>query len=214
MKSSSLNSSAALCGLLLLVSGIAAADTLILPAPVLVRNGIANVTYKLDHQITGSGHVSIHWTDSLGRVVEDRTAPVELIDEDHFSFPIDLRRAVAMKNTLHVHLSFDGKNRKQQAEHKDEDVEAGFVARPSDRRWRDYVIIMWQQYKKELIPSLEKLGINAGQYSGRTSSLPEFFIDNNVRWYSEGIGTDFYSTIISTAQTGLTTGSCCRRRSC
>jgi hypothetical protein len=194
MKSSSLNSSTALCGLLLLISGIAAADTLILPAPVLDRNGIVNVTYKLDRQTTGNGRILIHWTDSLGRVVEDRTIPVELIDEDHFSFPIDLRRAVAMENTLHAHLSFDGKNMKQQAQHKEEDTEATFVARPPEKDWRDYIIIMWQQYKKDLIPHLEKLGINAGQYSGRSNSLPEFFIDNNMRWYSEGIGTDFYST--------------------
>lgn len=183
-----------LYGILLLSAGVAAADTLILPASVMDRTAVANVTYRLDHQITGSGHASIRWTDSLGRVVDDRTLPVELIDERDFSFSIDLRRAVAMKNTLHVHLSFDGKDMKQRAEHKDEDVEVSFVARPPDKQWRDYVIIMWQQYKKDLIPGLEKLGINAGQYSGRTNSLPEFFIDNNVRWYSEGIGTDFYST--------------------
>jgi hypothetical protein len=182
------------CAMLLLPTGVATADTLLLPAHVMDRSTVENVTYKLDHQITGTGHVSIHWTDSLGRIVEDRTAPVELLDENSFSFPIDLRRAVAMKNTLHVHLSFDGKDRKQQPEHKEEDVEASFVAQPPEKQWRDYIIIIWQQYKKDLIPHLEKLGINAGQYSGRSDSLPDFFIDNNVRWYSEGIGTDFYST--------------------
>ena len=119
--------------MLLLSVGVAAADTLVLPARVMDRNTVVNVTYKLDHQITGSGHVSIHWTDSLGRIVDDRTAPVELIDENHFSFPIDLRRAVAMKNMLHVHLSFDGKDMKQRPEHKDEDVEASFVARPPEK---------------------------------------------------------------------------------
>jgi len=66
-----------ICGTLLLSAGVAAADTLILPASVMDRKTIANVTYRLDHQITGSGHASIHWTDSLGRVVDDRTLPVE-----------------------------------------------------------------------------------------------------------------------------------------
>ncbi len=170
------------------------AGSLLLPSPVLERNGTALVTYQLERQITGSGRISIRWTDSLNRVVEERTEPVQLLDEDRFSFALDLRRAVAMKNALHVHLSLDGKNRKQEAQRKEEDADISFVARPTEREWRDYVIVMWQQYQRERLPGLEKLGIDAGQYSGREASLPEQFIDRNIRWYSEGIGTDFYST--------------------
>ena len=42
-------------------------------------------------------------------------------------------------------------------------------------QWRDYNIIMWQQHTKNLIPHLERLGINAGQYSAATDSLPGVF---------------------------------------
>jgi hypothetical protein len=176
-----------------LLATAAQASQLILPSPVLDRDGLVTVTYQLDAQITGRGQYSVKWTDSLGRVVEDRTEPVELHDEDQFTLTLDLGRAVAMKNTVRVHLSLDGHDLKQQRQHKEEDVQADFVARPSGPRWRDYVITMWQQYPAELIPELEKLGINAGQYSGRHGTLPESFIDRNLRWYSEGIGTEFYS---------------------
>jgi hypothetical protein len=180
--------------LLPLVCGAAlAADTLVLPAPVLDRNAEAPVTYRMANQITGKGTLAIHWTDSLGRVVDERKLPVELTDENEFQFSIDLRRAVAMKNTLRVHLSFDGKDQKGRPLPKEEDTEIDFVARPPGPKWRDYAIIMWQQYPPQLLPGLEKIGINGGQYSGRNPSLPENFIDKNMRWYSEGIGTDFYS---------------------
>ena len=109
-----------------------------------------------------------------------------------FTFPLDLRRAVAMRNHLAVHFSMDGKNLKS-PDHREEDAQVTFVARPPNPKWNDYEIIMWQQYPANLLPALEKLGITAGQYSGRSESLPEAFIDNDMRWYSENIGTDFYS---------------------
>ena len=173
---------------------LTAASTLVLPAPALERDKVVAATYRLDHQMTGQGRFTVHWTDSLGRVVEERTEALELVDEEHFSFPLDLRRAVAMKNTVRVHLSLGGTDKKQRAAHAEEDTEVQFVAVPSERQWRDYMIIMWQQYPERLLTALEKLGINGGQYSGRMNSLPEFFINKNMRWYSEGIGTDYYST--------------------
>ncbi|MGH9664693.1 MAG: beta-galactosidase, partial [Bryobacteraceae bacterium] len=170
------------------------AGELVLPSPVLSRDGIVTVTYRMGWQVTGSGTFSVRWTDSLRRVVEERSEPVRLNDEAEFSFPLDLRRAVAMKNTLHVHLSLpDARDMKRDLGHKEDDAEAEFVAQVPGKRWTDYVIIMWQQYRANLIPAVEKLGINGGEYSGRSHSLPDSFIDNNMRWYSENIGTDYYS---------------------
>jgi hypothetical protein len=180
--------------LLLCSASAAFASELILSSPVLDRNGTTDVIYRLGNQLTAKGDVSIHWTDSLGRVVEDRTFPIELTDEDRFSFRLDVRRAVAMKNKLTVHLSLDGKNKKGVPERRDEEQQATFVARPPGREWRDYMIVMWQNYPANLQPALEQLGINAGEYKYKSRELPDFLIDNNVRWYSEGIGTDFYST--------------------
>jgi hypothetical protein len=180
--------------LLLCSASAAFASELILSSPVLDRNGTTDVIYRLGNQLTAKGDVSIHWTDSLGRVVEDRTFPIELTDEDRFSFRLDVRRAVAMKNKLTVHLSLDGKSKKGAPERKDEEQQAAFVARPPGREWRDYMIVMWQNYPANLQPALEQLGINAGEYKYKSRELPDFLIDNNVRWYSEGIGTDFYST--------------------
>jgi hypothetical protein len=175
-----------------LITASCLAGQLILPSNVLDRDQTVPVTYRFSGQITGDGKVSVRWTDSLGRVVEDRSFTVSLTDEDEFTFPLDIRRAVAMRNELTAHLSIDGKNLKG-PDRREDDAKVSFVARPSGPRWTDYEIIMWQQYPSNLLQPLEKLGITAGQYSGRSESLPEGFIANNMRWYSENIGTDFYS---------------------
>ncbi|MFL6463867.1 MAG: hypothetical protein ACJ73N_05595, partial [Bryobacteraceae bacterium] len=175
-------------------ASVSYASALMLPSPVLDRDKQVEVVYQLGSQHTGKANVSLRWTDSLGREAESRIFAVDLSDEDHFSFPLDLRRAVAMKNTLHVHLSMDNRSKKGETQHKEEDEEINFVARPPGREWRDYMIVMWQNYPATLQPALEKLGINAGEYKYKSHALPEFLIDNNMRWYSEGIGTDFYST--------------------
>ena len=85
---------------------------LILPSTVLNRDGLVPVTFRTARQITGNGTLTLKWTDSLGRVVEDRTIPVTLTDEDQFTFTLDLRRAVAMRNELNAHFSITGRNLK------------------------------------------------------------------------------------------------------
>jgi hypothetical protein len=52
---------------------------------------------------------------------------------------------------------------------------------------------MWQPYAKSAYPGLRTLGITGGQHSGRAAALPDALLDNDMRWYSENIGTDFYS---------------------
>ena len=158
------------------------------------RDKPVDITYQLSSRLTGKGTLFIRWTDTLGRIVEQQSIPVELTDEDRFTFPLDLRRAVAIKNELHVHLSRQGKNRKGDPESKEEDEQIEFVARPPGHKWQDYEIVMWQNYPANLQPALEQLGINAREYKDNRHSLPGFLLDNNMRWYSERIGTDFYST--------------------
>ena len=169
------------------------AGELILPSSTLERDSIVRVAYRMASTVTGHAVLAIYWSDSLGRTVEDETIAADLTDESEIGFPLDLRRAVAMKNTLRVHVSIDGKNRKGEPDRRTDDVESEFVARPLGRQWRDYAIVMWQEYPTKVIQDLQQLGIDGGQWSGRSQSLPDFLIDNNQRWYSENIGTDYYS---------------------
>ncbi len=161
------------------------AAELILQSPALPRNSQATITYRLPTPVTANGTLAIRWTDSLGRLIEQRTEPIKLQDESEAKFSLDIRRAVAMKNNLNVHLTLAG--------HKDDEAQTTFIATPPDRGWQDYAIIMWQPYPTEALPKLKALSINGGQHNGRNGSLPEALIENNVRWYSENIGTDFYS---------------------
>ncbi len=166
---------------------------LTLPSTTLSRTGMVPVVVHLSHGFTGHATLHIHWTDSLGRVVEDRTVADDLFDGFTVSFRIDLSRALAMENKLHVDVTLDGKNIKGEPVKKQETAEASFVSRPPFTGWKDYVIMMWQPYPANLIPELKKLGVNGATYSSRSKGLPDFLIDTNTRWYAESLATDYYS---------------------
>lgn len=178
---------------LFLVPVISFAAEIILPAPALERDRPVSVIYRTAPQATGKGELTVQWTDVYGRTVDDRKIPVELTDETDIGFTLDLRRAVAMRNDLRVHFSFDGINKKGVKDHRDEEAAVSFVARPPDRKWWDYSIIMWEPYSAANFAVLKTLGVNAGQYNGKAGKPPEFLLKNDLRWYAENIATDFYS---------------------
>jgi Beta-galactosidase len=181
-------------GLLLLASGVAAsAAEIVLPSADLERDKVVMSLYRTSGLASGKGKLTVRWTDVLGRVVEDQSLPVELTDENEIRFPLDLRRAVAMKNTVTARFVFDGVNRKGEPDHRDEQARVNFIARPPDRDWKDYRIVMWQDYPANLWKTLKSLGINAGQYVGRSEPPAEFLLENDLQWYAENIATDFYS---------------------
>ncbi len=176
-----------------LTAGLLPAAELIFPASALERDAPIIVVFKTVGQATGKGNLNLRWTDVYGRVVEDRTLPIELTDETEIRFPLDLRRAVAIENELHAHLLFDGLNKKSEKDHRDETAEARFIAKPPDRTWWDYMIIEWQGGSAEHFKELEKVGVNAGKSNESSTSIPEFLLKDNLRWYVENMATDFYS---------------------
>ncbi len=169
------------------------AGEIVLPSLALERDAPVRVLYRTGSLATGNGTLSVKWTDAYGRVVEDRKIPVSLTDESEVGFELDLRRAVAMQNDLSVQFSLEGVNKKGEKDHREEDAQVSFVARPPDRTWWDYQIIMWQEHAAEQYRLLKTLGINAAMYSGKAKTLPEFLLKNDLRWYAENIATDFYS---------------------
>ncbi len=166
---------------------------LLLPSSTLARTGEIPVVYHLSQGFTGHAVLHVRWTDSLGRVVEDKTIPADLLDETDITFHIDLSHAIAMKNHIQADLSLDGKDIKGASFNKQESAQADFVARPPYTGWKDYVIMMWQDYPANLVLDLKKIGINGATYSARSKGMPDFLIDNNMRWYSESLATDYYS---------------------
>jgi hypothetical protein len=169
------------------------AGEIILPAAALERDAVASAVYRTSSEATGKGELKIEWTDAYERVVEDRNIPVQLTDETEIGFPLDLRRAVAMKNELRVHFVFDGVNQKGQPDHRDEQAAVTFIAKPPGRRWWDYTIMMWQNYPAAQFATLRELGVNGGVYGGKSRTPPDFLLGNDLRWYAENIATDFYS---------------------
>ena len=181
--------------LVLAVYGATAAfgAELILPSTALERTGPVHAIFRTPPFATGTGQLSIAWTDVYGRVVDQRVIPVEMNDETDIGFDIDLRRAEAMQNEIRAHFVFDGHNKKGAPDHRDQNAELSFVAKPPVHSWWDYAIIMWQNYSPEHVAKLKALGINGSQYVGRNRSIPDFLVKNDLRWYAENIATDFYS---------------------
>ncbi len=172
---------------------LATGAQLSLPSKSFERTGVTTAIYRTNYRATGLGELSVRWTDALGRVIEEKKLTVTLNDEDEVSFPIDLHRAVAMRNTLRAHFTFQGKNRKGVDDKRDETAQVEFIASPSGRDWNDYHIIMWQHRTPEQFAALKSIGIDGGQSVGRNESIPDFLVNNDLRWYSENIATDFYS---------------------
>lgn len=169
------------------------AGEIVLPSAALEREGIVNAIYRTNSLVTGKGRLEIRWTDLHGRAVEDRKLSVTLTDENEAPFPLDLRRAAAMKNTLRVRFTLDGVNKKNEPDRRDEQAEIEFLARPPREPWWDYRIVMWQQYPPDRWPALKQIGINAGQYVGRNKPPAGFVFNNDLQWYAENIATDFYA---------------------
>jgi len=182
-----------LCLIVVFAVSLGFGGEIILPSQALERDAPVQVVYRTGSLATGKGLLSIKWTDVYGRIVEDRKIPFELIDESEVGFQLDLRRAVAMRNELSVHCSFEGVNKRGTRDHREEDAHISFIARPPDRTWWDYAFIMWQEHSTEHYGLLKMLGINAGMHSGKAKSPPESLLNNDLRWYAENIATDFYS---------------------
>ena len=176
-----------------LAIAISSGAEIVLPSNAMEREGNITAIYRTNQLATGKGELSIKWTDTYGRVIESRKMPVQLNDENEIAFSISMRRAVAMKNELRAHFSFDGVNKKGTPDHREEDAHVDFIAKPPDRQWWDYIIVMWQRHTAAQVKELKQVGINGGESVGRNKDIPDFLLSNNLRWYSENIATDFYS---------------------
>ncbi len=179
--------------LVLLLSSVGSAAELIFPSLALDRDRPVTLIYKTGLQATGIGQLHVQWNDVYGRLVEDEAIPVELIDENEIRFSLDLRRAVAMQNDLQVHFSFKGIDKKGKEDLREEDAHTSFVARPPDRNWWDYMVIMWQGGTADHFSQLAQAGVNAGKSAEHSNQLPESLLKDDLRWYVENMATDFYS---------------------
>ena len=167
---------------------------IVLPATALERAAPVTAVFRTNPQATGRATLAVRWTDSAGRVVEDRVIAAELLDETEVTFPLDVRRAVTMQNELKVEFRLEGVDKSGKTDARHETAQVSFIAKPADRRWWDYQIVMWQQHTPEMFGALkQQFGITAGQYSGRATTPPQFLLSNNLRWYAENIATDFYA---------------------
>ncbi|MCC6341295.1 MAG: beta-galactosidase [Bryobacterales bacterium] len=177
----------------LMASGLAYGAEIALPAASFERAGTVHAAYRTGQLASGSGELTIRWTDAYGRLIENRRIEVKLNGENQIGFTLDLGRAAAMRNQLTARFLFDGVNRRGQADHREEEAKAEFIARPTNRSWWDYEIIMWQHRTPDQVAALKTIGISGGQWVGRNRSLPDFLLNNDLRWYAENIATDFYS---------------------
>jgi hypothetical protein len=175
----------------------ASADQLVLP-PTVEGNQSIEVSYHFETPLTGQGVLDVEWSDVHGRLVERRRIPLDLTAATAVTFPLDTRRAVAMKNQLTAHLSFDATDKRGGRSHRENDETRSFIVSPADRPWSDFQIIMWQEQTRAGYAALKGLGVTAGMVhpggsSTATAEPIDPLLDNDMRWYLENIATDFYS---------------------
>jgi len=174
-----------------------AADQLVLPQ-IVTRTQPLEAAYRFDKPATGRGFLDIEWSDVDGRVVEQRRISLDLAGASELALPLDIRRAVAMKNRLTTHLSLDRVDQSDGAVHRENDATKSFVVSPSDDPWSDFQIIMWQAQTRAGYAALKKLGVTAGVVQPSRSGTVTVdaispLLDSDMRWYIENIATDFYS---------------------
>jgi len=182
------------------LGGAAAADQLV-PPEVVTRTRPLEAAYRFDKPATGRGFLDIEWSDVDGRVVEQRHLPLDLAGASELTLPLDITRAVTMKNRIATHLSLDGVDQSGGAVHREDDEARSFVVEPSDNPWSDFQIIMWQPNSQVGYAALKRLGITAGMVESdhraerRTYLSDELdpLLANDLRCYLENIATDFYS---------------------
>jgi hypothetical protein len=179
------------------LGGPASADQLVLPQAV-ERNQSIEAFYRFETPITGQGFLDIEWSDVAGRVVERRRVPLDLMNAAVVAFPLDIRRAVTMKNQLAAHLSLDSLAKRGDKVHRENDETRSFIVSPADHPWSDFQIIMWQEQTRAGYAALKGLGVTAGTVhpGGSSTATAESIsplLDNDMRWYIENIATDFYS---------------------
>jgi hypothetical protein len=183
---------ALLAGVAFLAAAPAMADSLVLPETVLPRTGPVPLTYRLDAKLSGTGRLSLEWTDGAGRLVERRTMPVALDKQDEIALSIDLRRAMVARNTLHVRVALPG---------HDGAAQADFIAAPMPDGWSEFRFIMWQGHNAAGYATLKRLGVTAATITGMSGAMPiadvlarlSGVLDADLRWYPENLATDFYS---------------------
>src|SRR5215467_5290992 len=179
---------------LLLWPSVAWSGEIVLPAPALDRDVQIQARYRIDAPTTGRGTLIVTWTDVYSRLIEQRSIPVDVRGGLDVAFPLDLRRAVAMRNRLTVRLSLAA-DPKGGGGAREGQAEAWFIARPPPPALGDYQIIMWQGQTAGEYGALKKIGVTAGAavYRSSEQAPPEALIQNDMQWYVENIATDFYS---------------------
>jgi hypothetical protein len=190
---------ALISALAFLPGGKASADELAMPKTV-ERDTQVTAAYRFDEPATGHGFLDVEWTDAVGREVERRHIPLDLVDASQVTFRLDMRRAVTVKNRLAAHLSLDGTDRGGAPFHRRDDRVTSFIASPPAQGWRDYQIIMWQQQTPAAYDALKRLGITAGVVGANRSEGGTYvsaqlsaLLDQDLGFYLENIATDFYS---------------------
>lgn len=139
----------------------AALAGVVFPPEPMERGQTVKLVYRLAEPVSGTGRLDLEWRDVAGRLVESRRLTMPLDHASEFAFPLDLRRAVAIKNSLHTHLSLSGVDGAGTAYRREEDENHSFIVRAPDPTWSDYRIIMWQPQSASRYAALKRLGVDA-----------------------------------------------------
>jgi hypothetical protein len=159
------------------------------------RNDTLKGALRLITPLSGTGKLTLRWTDSYGRTVAVESRSVTL-KNGVATFQLSLKSAVALLNSLSAELTSNQTT-----------VKAGpveFVVTPNEP-WDDYQVIMYYAYKPEQQAALRQLGVTAGQIQNVASRRPDGaarWWKNNFRFYCDQMAYEFYAPYHSPAVPG------------
>lgn len=184
-----------LCLTLVALSAPSYADSLALPAAAFERSGTTTATYRFDRPAQGT--LTVEWTDGFGRVVQTQQVPTQA--KPSVAIPIDLRRAITLRQELRATFTAGGK--------PSAPVRASFIARPPQSPWSDYEIVMWQSHDAPEYQALGRLGISGAKLYAKSGNIDSAdtasILAGGMRFYLENLATDFYAPYHMASSTAL-----------
>jgi hypothetical protein len=170
----------------LLMVGIARAQTIEVDGAVVTRNDTLKATLRLEAPMRGEGSLNLTWTDSYGRIVAAEQRKVKL-NGASLEISLPLNRAVSLQNFLEASLTVGSQ--------KLGFSKAEFIVTPPPD-WDDYQVIMYYPYQPDQQPALRDLGVTAGQIQNVRSRTPDgaaIWWQNDFRFYCDQMAYEFYA---------------------
>lgn len=135
---------------------------------------------QVQFRLPATGPVTLRWTDSLGRTVQQLELPSSASGVAEQSFTFDLSRALTYRNSIRAW-----------AGGVEQAAGAEFLISPPPNPWDDFHVISWANYPDGFYDRLREAGVD-GTIAYRDGNF-DAVLDNNFNLYVEQMAWEVFS---------------------